>query len=282
MKLLKNLFSGSTSKKENVDRKIKDDKYDRSYSILSELKYLVDNPSARFGYTNVYERFLTVLITAIDKIYETYESEIKYINQYYVLHRELYIKDCTVWFSKDLADFIYDQYKHTINTAFCLEPYRYIYEFAKFLIVADALLLYNNEDLENVYSIAETEDSIKLMIITDDFNIGYYFTRDIIKDRNRSILEGYVDNINPDPILGFVEVKRNNGSKTKTSFTFNMDGTHNSDSLKDDMLFNTIINNTISITYDTYTDIINRSVAVFTGNRDLKFDLMEWINGPWI
>ena len=78
MKLLKNLFSGSTSKKENVDRKIKDDKYDRSYSILSELKYLVDNPSARFGYTNVYERFLTVLITAIDKIYETYETSIMY------------------------------------------------------------------------------------------------------------------------------------------------------------------------------------------------------------
>jgi hypothetical protein len=117
------------------------------------------------------------------------------------------------------------------------------------------------------------------MIINDDYNIGYYFTNQLTTDKNRSILEEYIDGNNTDSMIGFLEIKRNNGSKSKSNYGFDMDGNFKCDSSHDKILFNMVINITKNIILDTYRDILNRSFPRYLGLNIEGFDLLEYLNG---
>jgi len=272
MDWLKNLFSGSTSQTTDYDNINKntvlmDDeaiaRNNRSEDMVNTLAYYVISCKSN----NRFDRTLSILLHTFDTMLKTveYDGKTKSLENVKMYFNDIIAKEMLRIYQKP-----FNKIENNI--------YYSIYEFAEFLIIANKLLLYNNDDTENVYSISESNDSIKLMIINDDYNIGYYFTKQLTTDKNRNILEEYVNDTNTDSMIGFIEIKRNTGAKLKSNYGFDMDGNFKCDSFHDKILFNMAINITKNIILDIYRDILNISFPRYLGLNIDRFDLIEYLD----
>jgi hypothetical protein len=186
--------------------------------------------------------------------------------------------DLLTEFGDEIPTQLNEEYR-TLKEYVVRNPFRAIYDFAKFIITADSLLLYNNDkDMESVYTVYESEDSIKFIILSDDYNIGYYFSKDFAKDnKSKGSLEEYLDTDKAfTPMVGYVEVKHNTGNKSKTGFSFDLNGNYKTNGIVEEVLFNTIKNNTIETILNLYADIINRAIPIYTGRRSSSFDIIVY------
>lgn len=219
---------------------------------------------------NPYERFLLEL----NKVYNLWE--IKYNNH-------------TIEYTSDLGSsyvaqrYIESDYRKVTNqlatrnqhhALFVMEP---IYNFAKFLFLAEKLLVYSNDKSDSVYATADKDSELKLYVKTDSFNIGYCFAKDIDIKNSKSLLDNYLDGDTKPKLLLIMQIKRNLGSESTTTFNFEFDGAMINElpmsSEVDSFIFNTAINTTYDIILSTYNEILNNSFNIYTG---INEDDLSW------
>jgi hypothetical protein len=232
---------------------------------------IVDKKDKYFGY-NKFEDFLFEYIQLASTMMEVVTD-----GNYYRrigITPELLAEE----FGNEILVSLNDKYQ-SLKDYVVRNPFRAIYDFSKFIITADSLLLYNNDkDMESVYTVYESEDSIKFIILSDDYNIGYYFSKDFAKDnKSKGSLEEYLDTDKAfTPMVGYVEVKHNTGNKSKTGFSFDLNGNYKTNGIAEEVLFNIIKNNTIETILNLYADIINRAIPIYTGRRSSSFDIIVY------
>lgn len=270
MSILKGLFSESASKKNDkiIDMIEKDQEKDMKTQKVLEI---VDKKDKYFG-SNKFEDFLFEYIQFASTMMEVVTD-----GNYY---RFIGItpQSLAEEFGNEILVSLNDKYQ-SLKDYVVRNPFRAIYDFSKFIITADSLLLYNNDkDMESVYTVYESEDSIKFIILSDDYNIGYYFSKDFAKDnKSKGSLEEYLDTDKAfTPMVGYVEVKHNTGNKSKTGFSFDLNGNYKTNGIAEEVLFNIIKNNTIETILNLYADIINRAIPIYTGKRSSSFDIITY------
>ena len=161
-----------------------------------------------------------------------------------------------------------DTYNNTIsvNNKDLVDKLRYVFDYARFLSLADRMLMYDNNDTEYIYSSISKNES-KIQLIFDNYKIGFLFSKDIIKtDNDTNLLESFLSGEkDPTRYLVYMEINKDGYKK---GFNLSIDDAeliYKKWSNEDKMLFNIAINNTIEYIKQSFDTIINESYRNYTG-----------------
>lgn len=138
-----------------------------------------------------------------------------------------------------------------------------ILEYSKFLITASQLLLFSNNK-DNLIYIQEYDDStIKIIFTFDTYKVGFAFTSHFASNTSGGLLDEFENKTDTDYIC-FVEVKRDDGTKSDYTYTVSEENRYHN-GLKSDLLLDIILNNVIRYIRESYDQILNNTFQVYTG-----------------
>lgn len=167
----------------------------------------------------------------------------------------------------------YNNFKNTLlsHNFYSSHPNRFlktVYQFGKFIRHAEKCFMYNNSDSNTIF--AEDKDEKTFIIyfcnLSDNFRYKITFEKTEISNMNSSnLVESYISNKSTLNIIE-VEIKRDYGKHMKTTFRFIEDEEPMFNNISDKILYELFMNKTIEMMSETFDQVLDSIVPLYTNN----------------